>query len=412
MKSIIKLLLTIITTLVMIQSYGQAAIYVFHDEAYMDKYQYKVENLSAYDYHIAYHIYTSTTEKVILNISMSSYGDVDATQLKATLPITKMNWNTTLINEINSQSKLVHLVFKEDEIYKSYQVSSAIYVQETAESLMYSGPYYSYTFNKNKSYDPAVDLEGGKFEMYDEAIFMTSTEAEDKNCMRQFGFIKIIRETHPKNSFTMVANSDFTKLQTNQIYETCQTALYVDYVENIGITEERTKNGKISLVGINNQGIDNYIAQRCEIPDTYSTLAKPADTESIQPTGKPGLNFNTRTDNTEKSGTATPATTSKTKPTTVPIVNTNNTTTKSEDDYELIYDMIGTITQPKPSLVASKPEVNTKGNARTHIVDNGETLYSISRKYNISVKSLQELNNLEDTAIFVTQELVLPSSEN
>ncbi len=40
-----------------------------------------------------------------------------------------------------------------------------------------------------------------------------------------------------------------------------------------------------------------------------------------------------------------------------------------------------------------------------HIVKSGETLYSISRKYNISVKSIKTLNNLESVNIFSGQVL-------
>lgn len=388
MKQIVQVIFTSIAILLMTKVEAQDAIYVHHDEAYMDKYQYKVENLSSYDYHMAYHIYTSATEKIILNISMNSYRAVSTTTLKKTKEIKEINWNTSLIHEINNNLTNLHLVFKEGNTNQQYKVSSAIYVQESENKLMYAGPYYSYTFDKKKTYNPAEDLEAGKFPIYDEAIYMHSADVDDIRCIKQFSFIKIIKQTHPKNSFTMIANDDFTKLKTSEIYETSQSALSIDYLENIGIVEERTKNGSIKLMAINNQRIEDYITLLCQ-PKTTETNS----------TNNSGLNFKTREDNTEKSGALT---------LNIPEEYGNETSTntsKNEPEYELIYTMIDD--EIIPPILKAKVISDSKGATNVHIVDNGETLYSISRKYNISVKELQTLNNIGDEGIYVTQKIIL-----
>lgn len=49
----------------------------------------------------------------------------------------------------------------------------------------------------------------------------------------------------------------------------------------------------------------------------------------------------------------------------------------------------------------------------TYKVAQGDTLYSISRKYNITVKELQNINGLSDTALSIGQELIVkPTSKN
>ncbi|MFD1162940.1 MULTISPECIES: glucosaminidase domain-containing protein [Hwangdonia] len=49
----------------------------------------------------------------------------------------------------------------------------------------------------------------------------------------------------------------------------------------------------------------------------------------------------------------------------------------------------------------------------TYTVTKGDTLYSISRKYNISVKELQNINGLNDNTISIGQALIVkPSSKN
>jgi flagellum-specific peptidoglycan hydrolase FlgJ/uncharacterized protein YlxP (DUF503 family) len=53
----------------------------------------------------------------------------------------------------------------------------------------------------------------------------------------------------------------------------------------------------------------------------------------------------------------------------------------------------------------SKSPTKTVISKKLHIVEKGETLYSISKKYNVTVSELQELNALSDTGISIGQEL-------
>lgn len=44
---------------------------------------------------------------------------------------------------------------------------------------------------------------------------------------------------------------------------------------------------------------------------------------------------------------------------------------------------------------------------KTHTVKKGETLYSISRKYNLSVDALKQLNNINSTTLSIGQQLII-----
>jgi LysM repeat protein len=388
MKNIVKILI-VAFVFVANQMAAQNDIYIKYDVAFMDKYQYKVENLSSQNFHIAYHIYTSANERIILNTAMNSYQELSVSAVKNVVALTEVDWNSALINEINNEITRLYLVFEEDERYQTYEVSTVILVEETDSKLMYSGPYYSYTFDKNKNYGVAEDLEPGVYTIYDETIFMTNNDNSTMSCLNQYSFIKIIKETHPKGSFTMIGNEDFTSLHQDEIMETCQSALYVDFVENIGITEERTKNGSIVLIGINDKPIQQYIMERCQpvadIPVQYNTTT----VESNQPVtdGKPGLNFSTREDNTTKSGTLTATNTSG-----------------QGYEYEMVFEMWGSENRTTSEYTEKS---GTMMNEKTHIVDNDETLYGISKRYGTTVKALQALNNLETADIFVTQVLII-----
>ena len=53
----------------------------------------------------------------------------------------------------------------------------------------------------------------------------------------------------------------------------------------------------------------------------------------------------------------------------------------------------------------------TDADGKVHIVEEGETLYTISRKYGLKVRELKKLNNLEDNNISLGQRLVVSEDE-
>ena len=58
-------------------------------------------------------------------------------------------------------------------------------------------------------------------------------------------------------------------------------------------------------------------------------------------------------------------------------------------------------------VISSNNSIQTKSSVtnRSHIVEKGDTLYSISKKYNMSVIELQQLNGLADTGLNIGQKL-------
>ena len=57
----------------------------------------------------------------------------------------------------------------------------------------------------------------------------------------------------------------------------------------------------------------------------------------------------------------------------------------------------------------TKYETRTKNSIVRHTVVKGDTLYSISKKHNITVKELQNMNGLSDTSLSIGQELKIKS---
>jgi LysM repeat protein len=108
---------------------------------------------------------------------------------------------------------------------------------------------------------------------------------------------------------------------------------------------------------------------------------------------------------TGSTGTGTGTTIPTTKPNTPTTTNGSttkpNSTTKPENQ--------GTDIKPKPSTkpIEPKPSTPTTPDVQYHTVEKGETLYSISKRYGLTVDNLKKLNNLTDNNIGLGQKLRL-----
>jgi LysM repeat protein len=52
-----------------------------------------------------------------------------------------------------------------------------------------------------------------------------------------------------------------------------------------------------------------------------------------------------------------------------------------------------------------QPEIIKENNEFFHIVQKGDTLYSLSRKYDLTVEDLKKLNNMNDNALSIDQKI-------
>jgi LysM repeat protein/uncharacterized FlgJ-related protein len=120
-------------------------------------------------------------------------------------------------------------------------------------------------------------------------------------------------------------------------------------------------------------------------------------TNPTSPTTKPEVKptTGTTTSGTGTKPSTTPSTGTTTKPTTTP-------TTKPEVKPTTGTTTPNTTTPPKP-----KPEPTTPTTAVKHVVKAGDTLYSLSRQYGVTVDQIKTLNNMTDSTIKLGQELII-----
>ena len=66
---------------------------------------------------------------------------------------------------------------------------------------------------------------------------------------------------------------------------------------------------------------------------------------------------------------------------------------------------ISVVEKPTAVVVPVKPNETAKGS--THIVVKGDTLYSLSKKYAISIEELKKKNGILENGISIGQELII-----
>jgi LysM repeat protein len=149
--------------------------------------------------------------------------------------------------------------------------------------------------------------------------------------------------------------------------------------------------------GSNNAGSNNSTSNPTTKPTTTSgSTTKPTTTTGgSSTTGKPSIPPTTKpTTTTGGSSTTTKpsSTTGGTKPTTTTGSGNGTTTTG------------GTTTKPSTTTTTEEPRPS---GVQYHTVDKGETLYSIAKRYGMTVDGLKKLNDLPDNNIKLGQKLRL-----
>lgn len=80
--------------------------------------------------------------------------------------------------------------------------------------------------------------------------------------------------------------------------------------------------------------------------------------------------------------------------------------TALKDNMDAIADAVADVLADYVGVTGAKP---ISPSANTYVVKSGDTLYSIAKKFNVSVETLKEINNLNSNLIKINQELVIPN---
>ncbi len=426
MKNSVVLLVLMLVIPAFIQA--QQVIYLDYDNNNcMSRYEYKTSSSFINNY-IAYHVYKSQTERVILELGAENQKN-QSYKPSNTIPCSQFTPTEEIVKKINSGSTDVYIVKKTNGQYNVSKVMLASYHSRKGEMLRYVSYDCEFTYDFN-SFPGTTDLSiTNNVEVYYQG------ESEE-GCKRQYHFKKIPELTcKPYTKLTYVEDVGMVK-------------------EEIGLNDTHAGQNAMTLIKVNNNALNDYITEKCtsgkiledivvvkekEVsppPTSYSLVpSTPPSSPSSEPAPPPAVRIAPAEDlvsrgNPSNSGTPqTKVVCSKKSSKGIHIVQQSETLYSIARRSGITLDQLrvwndisqnNDLIYPCTALNILPPAFYEKG-ANTgrlintsptrkspngiHVVEDGETLIAIAKSYGFTTQKLREMNDLHSDKLFVGQEL-------
>lgn len=373
------------------ETYHGVTLFEF-DNSCMEEYEFKVDkDFVIDDNHYAYHINLDAERTLVLKVFKNTEGQSNVeTNLTTVHTCTSVKGiQPQFVVGVNNNHSKVFI--KKDGLF--YQVAFAEYnIDNQTFFSSFAPPHHSLVYEYHHPYDPMETLRPAALESldYETRNFYHSTESEKESysfvylqiyrdvCVnRPFGVVSPLSEPGKENNYKY-ENPSSQKHQ-KQIYRTCQHPVTVTHVKGLGITErfyiEDEKEYKSELVTIDGIDLDTYL--KTHTFDNTENIAKSADFSE---------------DITWQLDLTKTAETSKYQPEYIVGKLTNEIEEIEEESLPI-------------SKIPETPTIEDDG--LKHTVQAGETLYSISKKYKVSVLDIKAENQLSENTIEIGQKLVI-----
>jgi LysM repeat protein len=294
----------------------------------------------------------------------------------------KTQLSMEIIESIQKGTQDVFLLKRTANGYKVSKVNNATYLVYLPEDkyLRVIAADFRFDFDGNEIYEPGEELKTGGGE--ESFIFYTQ---QYERCYHKPTFM------HVPTNFMETVN--------------------LEYILGIGMVRKYSDDAETKLIAINGQGFDNYLTTFCnETPVTYN-LELPKSEQTVNPeinmnlVTNPIETWTNQTDGTAKGGDLTIY---KSTPISRETIKKNRIQATRNINYEYLKgENIETVNMGTENTARGVETSSVPINENYHIVNKGETLYRISKKYQLSTLALKSWNNLEDNIIEVGQQLII-----
>lgn len=426
MKTNIILLLSLFTinlSIGQISFTGDVTTYVVeYNPATMKKYEYKTDkDYIVEDSYINYHLPVSEQRTLIFKVSENA-------PTLSTLPSSYQILNETSGFGVDNQfvfrvnKKATKVILKIPTSFGTVlkEVDYMIHCTLDDRSMTYfAAPYMSIIYDYENIHNPGEVLRAD--DMIDEERYVVRYlqygESEVKGIRKDI-FLKMYHDACYKRPYGVTTvrspqGKSNPYLETthsvsgSKLYRSCQHPIHSEYLEGIGLYKEYYREGdkvySSALTAIDGIPIETYL-------------------DLVAPNYK-YENFNDKvssSDSRTTGGTVIKANEGKPKEYEVPSQNISNNVpgkgaqliqntslglSNTEKGGSIKSNTVNSIIRYAPSKTVNiKPSIDLQN---YHLVHKGETLYSLSKKYNTSVQSLRTLNKLTDNMIYTNQKLIV-----
>lgn len=404
-------------------NFNSVTVFTFN-AACMHKYNYVVDReFILDDNHTAYHVQLDQERTLVLKVMKR---DAPVQSIKSNLTIaynceSAKGIQPKFVVDINNGSSPVFI--EDNGTY--YKVAFAEYnVDNDAFFSSFAPPNHSFVYEYNTVYDPLQTLRPTALDAldYETRNFYYSTEQErtelefvylqmyrDVCANRPYGIVTPLSGLGNENQYKYdepTANTISTNDTPKQIYRSCQHPVEVKHVKGIGMTQRAyVEDGKTymsKLISIDGKPLDKYLeAHRAfnngntrKSADLAAPISWEYDLTKVNENPKYAPKYIVGSPQITAATSTTKGTSSKVS-TSVPA------------EYNLKTSASTSLS--KPTITLSVPKIDLQGTK--HIVEEGETLYSISKKYNVSVLNIKIDNQLSENTIEIGQELIISTKQ-
>ncbi len=355
------------------QGFSQELLYINVDPVCMDRYEYHLNGEVKGIEYISYRVRQSSRDFIFLEVGIENSG------MQLSMPENAKDCRNVMLSpqyveKINAKEVLVYVVRKAEIGYNVSQVSFATYQHSNAQTLKYKA--YDLDFFCNLEHS-AHGTNLAQSNSVSEIYFGGENE---NNCLKEYSFRKMPTET-------------------------CKPNVDLTYIPEIGIIREITRvsamndhESLLTLVRINDVSLDTYMQALCDkqieapyMPTMYAVettdLSKLASSEIVMDAQV----FDVALSNTTTDIAYTPSST-------MPTSYSNNSSIVLREK-SVAAKPIKPQAPVKQVVTAAKIKCAIPSSKDMHIVQEGETLYGIARRYNLSVAQLKTWNYLTTNAI-------------
>lgn len=409
---------------------AQSSVYFFYNPACMQKFDYEqvktFHDIAYTDYYVSINNETKAIfriQKDPLNLNKKVVNEIP---VKPFMCEDRANITDVLIDAINSNQKMAYMVVEAGNQYVLYEIRSVSTLTENESGIVYDDPTYGF------KYDYSVSKPG--------EILNKQTNKERNVFFEQ----KKASSCLPNYEFKIVSRHVETPIK------------HLSLISTVGVNQIYTTQGELALKSINDIPLQTFMAKRCNVP----VVAAPAvvATPVVAPT-KPVIKDTVGLSDVEKrlwfSKQSKGFTARSIKPMNKDLINpAKNVTNRAsatvanellpggiylvqeKESLYMISEKFGVSIQrlrvinqlegyalglnqalkvvddgtvPNPNrvpLVKVDPVTNIK--TTIHVVEQGETLYEISKIYGLQLKDIYNLNKqLTNSEIDINQQLVV-----
>jgi LysM repeat protein len=371
---------------------AQEALYINVDPLCMDRYEYHINGETKGIEYIAYRVRQSQRDFVFLEVGAETTG-MQLSSPENAKDCRNVRFTPDYIEKINTREVQVFIVRKSEVGYNISPVNLATYQYSDGSTYKYKGYGLDYFCNLGNT---ASQTNLADQTTSASAIFYAGDATE--GCLKTYHFRK-------------------------EPLETCKPVIDMDIIPEIGVVREVTRislfndhESMLNLVRVNDISIDSYIAKICEgkgatayMPTTYVVETTDLSQLPVSEIIIDGQSYQTASSySTEVVSSSSSEQVYQNgsdvvmlESSAMPVeYNANNAKiTLTEKSGSSAVKIIKPKTTTTAATVSQKVKCSTPKSDGFHVVEQGETLYGIARRYGLSVELIKTWNKLSSNNI-------------